>query len=81
MAMRVGTRPVAAQGLSHRASPQKMPHLGIKDFIAIVEERNLVGIDMPIADAGDLRSKVGAGECIVEVAELSIEKVRVRGWA
>ena len=54
---------------------------GVLDLVVVVEEARLVGVDVPGADAGDLRCQAGAREGVVEVAELAVEQVGVGGGA
>ena len=50
----------------------------IGDFIVVIEQGHFIGIDMPAAGTSHLRRQRGAGEAVVEVAELAIKQVRVR---
>ena len=49
----------------------------VADLVVVVEEVDLVGVDVPGVDAGDLRQQAGAREGVVEVAELAVEEVGV----
>ena len=52
-----GRRRAAAPAPSRRASPRRSPRRAVVDLVVVVEEVDLVGVDVPGADAGDLRQR------------------------
>ena len=50
----------------------------VEDLVVVVEERDLVGVDVPVVHAGDLRHEARARETVVEVPELAVEQIGIR---
>ena len=51
---------------------------GVVDGVVVVEQRHLVGVDVPLGRAGDLAEHRAVGQGVVEVPELTVEQVAVR---
>ena len=54
---RAGRRPAAARAPSRRASPRSRLAGDVEDLVVVVEQVDLVGVDVPVADAGHLRQR------------------------